>query len=163
MPSKPPLALADRISTSIKQLSESAVKLNDASDELTNAIAPIDAALKKLNLGVTAWHRLTHGVQDDGSYWSYNIGYAKVSGKWGLAISSVSGHVQLEVDDEDVWPFNDAPRWIRIQAIDSIPDLLETLVKQADKLAAELQQKSAQARELAETISAVPTMQQGRK
>jgi uncharacterized protein YoxC len=164
MATKPTAPLADRIATSMKQLSESATRLNSASDELAKAIAPIDAALKKLNLGVTAWHAYASGSEADGSYWSHNIGYAKVSGKWGLAISYASGYTAYgPPDDDEEWLFNDAPRWMRTRAIDGIPDLLEKLVKQADKVAADLQEKSARARELAETISSVATTPQGRK
>lgn len=162
MATKPSIPLADRISSSIEHLAESATRLNSASDELARAIAPIDATLKKLNLGVTAWYKYADGQENDGSFWSHNVGYAKVSGKWGLAISSVSGH-QSYVDDEDEWLFNEAPRWMRVKAIDHIPDLLDALVKQADKVAGDLEKKRTHATELAETISGAAAALQARK
>lgn len=158
MAAKATASPADRISSSFAQLADSAARLNSASDELSKAVAPIDAALKKLNLGVTAWHPYinSHDAQD-GSYYMRRVGYAKVSGKWGLALSIVSGYVNDPEDDIEQWLFNDAPRWMRIEAVDHIPALLEELVRQADKVAVALHEKSSQARELAVTLgTAVP-------
>src|SRR5258708_5102020 len=163
MATKSSLPLADRISTSIKQLAESAGRLNSASDELAKAIAPIDAALKRLNLGVVAWSPFEGDTDhDSGDFWTHDIGYAKVSGKWGLAIQAISGNMNF-IESQDEWLFNDAPRSMRIKAVDSIPDLLEALVKKADKVAADIQKKTAHVRDLADTIIAVPTTAQGRK
>ena len=156
---------AERISEAFKELAESAARLNAVSDELAKAIAPVDAALKKLNLGVVAWHDYA-GTQDvdSGEYWAHRLGYAKVDGKWGLAISDVSGNVYHPDDyDESMWLFNDAPRWMRIRAIDHVPQLLEELVKQANKTAADLQAKTKTARDLAETLTSVPVNSQARR
>lgn len=137
-----------------KQLTESAARLNAASDEFSRIVAPIDAALKKLNLGVVAWHRYMGGSPDqNGDYWAREIGYARVQGKWGLALRTVDGNANDFDDDTQEWPFNDAPRLMRVEAIDHIPALLEKLVKQSEKVAAELQKKASRARELAATIS----------
>lgn len=149
-------SLSDRIADSYKQLAEAAVSLNSASDELAKTIGPVDAALKKLNLGVAAWHSYVHNQdQTTGDYWSRRIGYARVGRKWGLALSTVSGNVNYEDDDYEEWLFNDSPRWLRIEAVDHIPDLLELLVKEAGKVTTDLQKKTAHARELAQTISVV--------
>ena len=50
------------------------------------------------------------------------------------------------------WLFNDGPRAMRISAIDKIPDLLERLVKAADKTTKKVQEKTSQALELAAAI-----------
>jgi len=149
---------SERISASLfKDLADSAARLNSGSDELAKAIRPIDAALKKLNLGVSAWH-LYRGSKDpnpNGDYYFRRIGYAKVDGKWGLALSTSAGNVHADVDSYDEWLFNDAPRLMRLEALDSIPDLLEQLVKEANKVAEDLQRKAEHARELADKISAL--------
>ena len=155
---------ADRIAASFKQLAESAAHLNSASDELSKAVAPIDTALKKLNLGVTAWHTYFKGGDDrDGSYWSRRIGYAKVSGKWGVALSTISGYTHYPDEDVEEWLFNDAPRWMRIESVDHIPALLDELIKEANDVAAALHEKSASARDLAATLTDLVSDSQGRR
>jgi len=140
-----------------KELADSAARLNSGSDELAKAIRPIEATLKKLNLGVSAWYIYSGSEEpdSDGNYSYRRIGYAKVGGKWGLALSSGLGNVYADVDSYDVWLFNDAPRSMRLESIDCIPDLLEQLVKESNKVAEDLQKKAGLARELAETISAL--------
>jgi hypothetical protein len=154
----PPISPSERISASLfKELADSAARLNSGSDELAKAIRPIDTALKKLNLGVSAWYtyRGSEEPDADGSYSYRRIGYAKVGGKWGLALSADSGNVYAETDHYEAWLFNDAPRLMRLEAIDCIPDLLEQLVKESNKVAEDLQKKAGHARELAETITAL--------
>ena len=160
----PPSPSSDRTSLLFKQLRNAAAVLNAASDEFSKTIAPIEAALKKLNLGVTAWHSYAGTSPDqNGEYWSHDIGYARVQGKWGLALRTVYGNAYDGNDDSQEWPFNDAPRLMRTEAIDHIPALLEVLVKQSEKVAADLRQKTAQARTLATAISSLAEAEDGRK
>ncbi len=155
MATKPEVPLPDRISASFQELADSSARLNSASDELANAVRPIDAALKKLNLGVTAWYSYKGFNDPDREYyWSRRIGYARVGRTWGLALSTVSGYYSSGDDeDKEEWLFNDAPRWMRVEAVDHIPDLLELLVKEANKITANLQKKAEKTRELASTVS----------
>ena len=48
--------------------------------------------------------------------------------------------------------FNEAPRSLRVEAIDKIPDLLEKLIKEAEAIAKKVRAKVSQATELAEAI-----------
>jgi hypothetical protein len=154
MATKLEVPLPDRISASFQELADSAARVNSASDELASAIRPIDAALKRLNLGVAAWY--SYDSFEDGDYYrSRSIGYARVGRTWGLALSTASGYLSSGDEDKEEWLFNDAPRWMRVEAVDHIPDLLEVLVKQANKVTANLQKKTEKARELADTISAL--------
>jgi hypothetical protein len=143
-----------KVAQSFRELAVSAAELNIASDELTRAIAPIDAALTKVNLGVEVWHEYAGGQESDGDYWSRSIGYARVDGKWGLALSAASGNVQYETDSQ-TWLFNNAPRSMRLEALEHVPALLDTLVKQVSQAASDLKKKTELAHELATTISAV--------
>lgn len=149
--------LKNRITTAFRQLANGAIRLNRASDDLTEAIGPLDAAFKALNLGVTAWYKYAGDEDDLGQFWNHYIGYAKVDGKWGLAISSVSGEVGGAPDehDDEEWLFNDAPRAMRIEAIPYIPALLEALVERVNATAADLQAKAAIARDVVDTINTV--------
>jgi prefoldin subunit 5 len=165
MAAKPSVPASERIAQSFKELAVSAAQLNAASDELARAIAPIDAALKKLNIGVAVWHQY-FSEQDgrNGNYWGRSIGYTKIGSRWGLALSEASGNVQYAPDDDsEEWLYNDAPRWMRIEAVDHVPALLEALVKQVNKTATDLTKKSEQANELAQTIAALAADEQGRR
>ncbi len=146
-----------------KDLADSAARLNSCSDELGKTIRPIDVALKKLNLGVVAWYTYVGSEKSDSDgYYSYRrIGYAKMGGKWGLALSTGSGYDFADVDNYEEWLFNDAPRSMRLEALDHIPDLLEHLVKEANNVAEDLQRKTETARKLAETISALAATTEG--
>ncbi|HEV8718150.1 MAG TPA: hypothetical protein VGX03_35710 [Candidatus Binatia bacterium] len=158
MATKSEVPPSDRISASFLELADSAAHVNSASDELANAIRPIDAALKKLNLGVAAWHSYNDFEDPNSGYYrSRRIGYARVGRTWGLALSTVSGFPDSDDENMEEWLFNDAPRWMRVEAVDHIPDLLELLVKETNKFTANLQKKTEKARELAGTISALST------
>src|SRR2546425_8222887 len=112
------LSPSQRVAASYKRLAESAATLSSASDELTKSVAALDAVLKRLNLGVDAWVEI-HGSDDDGygNYWSRDIGYAKVGRKWGIALRTTNGnHNSPENGDLEEWLFDDAPRWLRIDA-----------------------------------------------
>jgi hypothetical protein len=160
MPIKRSVPPSERISASLfRELADSSARLNSSSDELSKAIRPIDTALKKLNLGISAWYayRGSEAPDPDGNYSYRRIGYAKVGGKWGLALSTNSGNAYDEHDNYEAWLFNDAPRSLRIEALDYIPDLLEQLVKESNKVAEDLQKKAKHAYDLAEKISALST------
>lgn len=145
----------EHISQSFKDLAAAATQLNAASDELASAIAPIDTALKKLNLGVTVWHQYVGNQDPNGEYWARRIGYTKLGGKWGVALSEASGYLNSPDEDCEEWLYNDAPRWMRIEAVDHLPALVDALVKKVSKTASDLAKKSEQAKELAATIAAL--------
>ncbi len=160
-PSAPPkqaprLAPAERAQNSYRQLSLAAVDLNSASDELGQVIGVLDAALKKLNLGISAWVEISgnDALSDGGTHWwSREIGYGKIGEKWGVALRTRSGHYDHPDDDsEQYWLFNEAPRWMRIEAVGRIPDVLDQLVKQTEETTKTLKTKTAQAYELAQAI-----------
>jgi hypothetical protein len=145
----------ERAVESYKRLAVAADYLTSKSDEFSKIVAIVDAALKKLNLGVAAWERI-RGSDDDGqgNYWGEYVGYARVSDKWGIALSEVRGnhrHADQEINTE--WLFNDAPRSLRISAIDKIPDLFDKLIKYTDKTARKIDQKIAEAQALADALS----------
>lgn len=130
--------LSERAANSYSLLCEAAQDLNSISNELGKSIAEIDSALKKLNLGVVAWVsvRQADGLPEDTWFWSEDVGYAKVGATWGVSLRKISGDYQHADDEhEERWLFNDAPRTLRIAAIDKIPELLENLSAEAAKTA----------------------------
>jgi methyl-accepting chemotaxis protein len=153
MAKKEAVPVSDRVSASFQKLSQSAEQLNAASDELGKAIAPIDAALKALNLGVPAWHKMAGSQSRDGLYWARYVGYSKIGRRWGIALSTVEGHEAADDENNEEWLFNDAPRWLRVEGIEHLPDLLEELARKAETTTAELAKSTAHAKELAATIA----------
>ena len=54
------------------------------------------------------------------------------------------------------WHFNDAPREMRLRAIDSIPKLFQALEKNALDTAKRVQEKTNKARKIVKAMQAVP-------
>jgi hypothetical protein len=164
---KPQVPSSEQAQVYYKQLTQAATSINQASDELGDAISILDAALKNLNLGVPAWVQLSGSQHQGGSYWSRDIGYTKIGSKWGIALRTASGHDAFDDENEETWLFNEAPRWLRIEAVGMIPNLLEALVKRTAETTEKIKKKTAQALELAAAIEAVkesqPEEQEGRR
>ena len=148
--------LPERVSAVLEELTATAAKLNAVSDEIAQPISVIDAALQRLNLGVSAWVEIAGEVDHDTEYfWDRSIGYHKVSRSWGIAIRTRSGSLTDQRVDEEKWRFNDAPRSIRLEALDKLPDLLAELVKVASDTANALKIKLATTKQVAMTIRQV--------
>lgn len=146
------LPLKDRISALYERLVASAELLNSASDELAAPIATIDLALKNLNLGIETWVNICGEVDSEyDRFWDREIGYAKISGEWCLAIRMRQGFY----DDygTEHWRFSDAPRAYRLEATDKLPDLLEQLLATATETADKLKKKVDTTKEIAEAVA----------
>jgi hypothetical protein len=144
----------ERVQAAFRQLSATAISLNAASDELGKTITELDAALKYLNLGIPAWVQICGNEDENGDFWSRNIGYARIGNQWGIALGTIRGNNNFDHADEEEWLFNDAPRWMRIEGIAKIPELLEKLTKQASDTTERIKKKTAEAKELAVAIKA---------
>jgi len=130
--SETPVSLAASVQDSFRRLSVSAAELNSASDRLGASITALEGALKRLGLGISSWYSFVDETSRDGaSYWSESIGYTKMAGKWGLAISTRSGREVMDEDNVEIWPFNESPRHLRLKALKFIPQLLDKLNKDA--------------------------------
>ena len=148
--------LLGRVSLAFEELAATAANLNTVSDEIAQPISVIDAALQKLNLGVTAWLKVAGEVDPEtGDFWDHSIGYAKVSRRWGIAIRARSGSLAYQQVDEETWRFSDAPRSHRLEALDKLPDLLVELVNVAGDTANALKNKLATTEQVAATIQQV--------
>lgn len=142
------------VQASFRQLTSSAASLNTVSDQLRESISELDKALGKLNLGVSAWVTISKGNDDSGFYyWSRGLGYTQVGKEWCIALRTVSGDEGSTDDDVQIWPFNDAPRWMRVEGVGKIPELLDALNKQAEDTAKKIKSKSVEAKALAEAIN----------
>lgn len=160
MPAKKPVLDApERLKKSLPKLQAAAAKLNEASDHLNNSADRFNTALRPMGLGISSWFKFA-GEQNNehGFYWSEEIGYTKLSGKWGLAIRSTSHDYAGESEaDVDTWAFKDAPRSLRVKAAPYIPDLLEQLIEDAARTTKEVVEHSTYIESLTETILDLPS------
>jgi hypothetical protein len=152
-----PKPLSERASEFYSQLSSVANELNAVSDELGKSITQIDAALKKLNLGITVWVAIqtwSGHERYENDFWSEELGYAKINGKWGVSLKRVEGNFNdPDAADVESWLFNDAPRTLRLGAIAKIPELLENLATQASIATKKIQDKLADAQAVAAALN----------
>jgi hypothetical protein len=145
-------SLAERVQSCYVQLSSVASDLNTVSDELGKSIAEIDSALKKLNLGVSVWINVSDW-DDSRDYFMEQLGYAKVDGKWGIALRTVEGNYNWP--DQDVieqWLFSDAPRKLRLSAIEKLPEMLKKLSEEAVETTKKIKSRLREAKEVAAAV-----------
>ena len=132
--------LSKRVTEALPSLAATAANLNNASKELTEVIERLDGALQRLNLGVPAWVKVHgHSSPDNSASWSEELGYSKIEQKWGLTLRKTrNDHFLDEFEVLNEWPFNEAPRDLRIGAIGKIPRLLKELDRVAQMMAEEI-------------------------
>ena len=82
----------DRITTSFKNLVVSSDELVSAAGDLKKVIDTFEKPLNSINPHVATWHQLSGNESHDGHYWHRDIGYAKVEGRWGIALRDVKGY-----------------------------------------------------------------------
>jgi hypothetical protein len=152
------VSLPTRVASAISSLRTAAKDLNQISDELGKSISEIDSTLKKLNLGVAVWI-VTNRHSVDSSFANEMLGYAKIGSTWGIAIRKLSGdhEVPEEQWEEEDWLFNDAPRSLRIAAIEKIPELIEELSVRAIETTRQIREK------LSDVRTVVDAMQEERR
>jgi hypothetical protein len=144
----------ERIASSFKKLAASSNNLKLATVDLGKSISALDEALNSLNLGVSAWHKIAGHEDDDGSFWSRDIGYTQVGTSWGIALRRASGHHHGDIYDEEVWPFTDAPPWMSVEATVKLPDLFDELNRRAEETIKRMNARSTEAQELARAVNA---------
>jgi len=141
------------VSALLKQLSSASATLSEASSKLTEQIKEIETALGAFNLGVIAWVEIRRTAEEiDAQHEPVDrierLGYTKQHGKWGLFVSS---EIE-EFEHFELWLLRDAPRDLRILAVDAIPRLLEEIVSRAKKLTTEVISKTDKAKSLAHSL-----------
>jgi hypothetical protein len=151
------MAGSTNVSALLKQLSSASLTLSEASNKLTEQIKEIEVSLASYNLGVVTWVELRRTREEIDPSVAYvyrvdSLGYSKKNGKWGLYVTSSIE----EVEHYESWLLRDAPRDLRILAVDAIPKLLEAMVAKAKELATEVASKTDRARVLANSLRSKP-------
>ena len=148
-------SLLERVNELLPSLTATAANLNEASKKLSAMINRIDDALQRLNLGVTAWVKVRGGDDpSNGFYWSEDLGYSRTGRKWGLVLKKGEGNYQDHPDSDnyEYWPFNEAPRSLRISATTKIPDLLMELDRQAKDMEKQVSESADETMPLVEVL-----------
>lgn len=146
--------LVPRVQSSFQQLSAAASTLNSASDRLSKLVAELDSALKPLNVGLVCWVDIEPPwtSQDGLGISSEQIGYAKISGKWGIALRTVDQYLNMGEEHIEHWAFNDAPRQLRLKGIDRIPELLDELARKAAETTKQIAKKTEEVQQLVSAV-----------
>lgn len=156
MSTEKPTSPSDRLSALYKQLATAATALNKESGELTRWVSALDAAVQTLNIGLTTWTRFVDQKHEDGTFGIKELGYARIHGKWGIALRIQSGHgEQPESLKQEEWLFNEAPRQLRLAAVDRLPELFEKLIQKTESTTRKIAEKTQFVRELATAVSGV--------
>lgn len=146
----------DRVKKSIEQFPAAASSLNSATSQLGQSIGQLDATLKKFSIGIPTWVSFNGSPDTEPGYYHEDLGYAKIAGRWGIAVRTVLGDVRSDEGDRvEQWLFPDAPRFLAVQAIEKIPELLEALLKNAGDLSKKIAEKAEEVDLLAEGINSV--------
>ena len=148
---------AERITTSFKQLAVATNECDTAAAALGETIKPLEQALAKLKIPGSAWHRIAGGGPDEhGNSWSRDIGYHKFPEGWGIAVRRTwENEYHDDGDGEEVWRFEDAPRWMSIESAGKLPDLFEELLKRTRETTEKLKARTAQTTEIAAALAAI--------
>lgn len=145
----------DRIASSFKNLAAVSTEIDSAAKELGASIASLDDALERLNLGVSAWHRIAGGEDHEtGNYWHRDIGYTQVSHRWQISLRRAAGNEFSDDYGEEIWTFNQAPYWMRIESIGKLPDLFDELIKRTIETTQKIKARTTETEELAAAVRA---------
>ena len=149
--------MSAKLESSLSQIASLSKPLNEASDQLSKQLADIESALNSYELGIRAWLKdplVSEEVESENAGWPilhdvYRLGYDKYNRKWGLLVCSGIE----EFGEEYIGFLRDAPREIRLKAVDKIPELVNLLVQQLAKTTEEASKKAAQAEEIVAALS----------
>ncbi len=146
---------SERISSAFEKLTASAKDINEVSSDLAKPVYSIEHALQNLNLGVACWTKIS-GDSDGYNYWSHEVGYSRIKRHWCLGIRTAEGNeANPEDESEEVWPFNEAPLYLRIKAVDKLPDLIEAMIDATNATTKRVKEKVSPTQEIAAAVSAL--------
>lgn len=154
----------DRVKKSVEQFPAVSSSLNSATDQLGKSVGHLDAVLKAFSLGIPTWVSF-HSCDESRfpHFYSEELGYSKIAGRWGVAVRTVTSDDPTGENEKiEQWLFCDAPRLLRVRAIEVIPELLEALLARASEMTKEMTEKAEEVDALTAGISSVihpPTSQ----
>jgi len=155
--------LPDLSGVAFEDLAKTAAELNFVTDQLVHTVSQVDAALKVLGLGIECWVQLGTTFSEDGRMsWADELGYGKVGGKWCIALRTTTLRDGNPDDHAEEWAFHDAPRNLRIEAVDAIPRLLVGLQVRAAAARDEVSAKLDHARQIVSGLQTKQSRKEGK-
>ena len=139
---------------SLNQIASLSRTLNEASDQLSKQLSEIEAALNAFAAGIWVWAKRPIKKEyetDPAIAYVHELGYGKLNGKWGLLVSS--GWEDAEPEGIETKFLRDAPRDIRLRAMDEMPQLLEAFAQKLAETTEETTKKVLRAKEIAVALS----------
>jgi hypothetical protein len=133
------------LSKLLTDLEKTAKKLNDASGRVNNIILSCENKIRNSNLGIEVWLEDDIDLSDETEFEdpaaprckSATLGFAKVENLWCLATRLQATAVTVFGQNPKLVPLLQAPRKVRMGAIELLPKLvLEISKRAAAKLAA---------------------------
>jgi len=80
--------------------------------------------------------------------------YSRFRGFWGIVARQTTGHHPSDRSTEELWEFEDAPRFMKSRLVDGLPELVEGLVAVSEKPAEKLLRKVPVAESIATAAAA---------
>jgi hypothetical protein len=118
------------LSTSIDKLRKSASRLNRITDQASETVKEVEAFLnKECSAGVQAFVKIKEigEEEDSAAYW---LEYRRVGQKYRIAVTKT---YPMGPPDEDVKPWSDCARDVKLEAITKLPDLIQEIAKKLDE------------------------------
>ena len=146
----------ERITAAFQILSTSTKNLNELSGQLAKPIVSLERSLQRLNVGIACWRSVASGDDERGKCWSHDVGYSRIAGRWRLAVRKCERDEATDsMMEMEAWPFNETPLYLRIKAVDKLPELIEALAKATDAVSGRLRKKITPTEELAAAVNAL--------
>ena len=131
----------EQITELLSELQKSAQQLNEASDSINEIISSIEKQIIDSKVGLERWVRLN--ATEPTEVYDYNrnkfiqreatdVGFAKLEDGWALAVRTVT-YETAEGEEDPVVNYGTperlsrAPRALRIDALEKMPDLIKSL------------------------------------
>jgi hypothetical protein len=151
-------ALSDklkRIEVAAQKIPALSASLNTVSDQLAKSVNELDGILKRFGLGIPVWVVFNQRAEIP-YYDNDEIGYAKIGGRWGISIRTFQGTEERgQPTIVEQWPFNEAPRHLRVQGAEKLPDLMEAMVTNATEMEKRIVERTSDVKAVAETMTTV--------
>ena len=142
-----------------EEIAAASADVRSASDELAQTIRAMEEFLDGKSIEVAAWVRVKGWEDEHSNFWKREVGYDRFGHSWHIAIRETQGNDNYPDETSTyTWKFNSSPRKSRISASDKIPELLRELIKEAERTARRLREKTLEVNAFAATLNIkVPT------
>jgi hypothetical protein len=152
------VSLTSRTSAALARLQASAKQFKPVSATLSKFVRQVEQALDELDLRVACYTQISESRDSygDDSFTREYIGYIEHQGRWQIVLNVDEGFDSRPGDvDEKIWPFDLSPQYLRIKAVDKLPELIDSLAATLDKTSQRMAQKLEAAQEIASAVTSL--------